>query len=127
MKYSDIREPIGFPGIAPDQKGSIVVRTRFLIAAVLFPAVLWPGQGLAQEIVDYDELNGLLAYPEEYFPSNAAEPSGSGIYSNEYVDDTRGDVSRWESQEGRRTISRETWNDEATGEGTARIGIGRNF
>ena len=76
---------------------------------------------------DFDELNGLLAYPEEYFSASPSGAGASGIVPSDYLEDGRGDVLRWENREGRRTISREVWNDETDGEGKARLGIGRNF
>ncbi len=104
----------------------MIMRSRFLIVAVATPIALWSGQSLSEEAVDFDELNGLLAYPEEYFSTPTSDPAEPGISLNDYVDDGRGDVSRWESREGRRTLSREVWTDES-GEGKARLGIGRNF
>ena len=105
----------------------MITRSKVLIIAAMAPIALWSGHVMSEEAVDFDELNGLLAYPEEYFSAPPADTDAPSIMQNDYVDDRRGEVTRWESQEGGGIVSREVWKDEDTGEGKARVGIGARF
>ena len=105
----------------------MITRSKVLIIAAMTPIALWSGQSKSEEAVDFDELNGLLAYPEEYFSSPPLDTDAPSIYQNDYFDDRRGDVTRWESREGGGILSREVWKDDESGEGKARVGIGARF
>ena len=105
----------------------MITRSKVLIFAAMAPIVLWSGHVMSEEAVDFDELNGLLAYPEEYFASPPPVTDAPSIIQNEYFEDRRGDVTRWESREGGGIVSREVWKDEESGEGKARVGIGARF
>ncbi len=105
----------------------MIMRSKVLIIAVITPIALWSGQSMSEEAVDFDELNGLLAYPEEYFSAPSPDADAPSILQNDYVDDRRGDVTRWENRDGGGIVSREVWKDEDSGEGKARVGIGARF
>jgi hypothetical protein len=102
-------------------------RSSFLIVASVVPTLLWSGMSYGEEPVDFDALNGLLAYPEEYLSTAPSETIEPGANVDQYHSDGRGDVTRWEYRQGRSSITREVWNDNETGEPKARLGIGRNF
>ena len=99
---------------------------RSIIAAVV-PIFLLTGTSCGEDMVDFDELNGLLAYPEEYLSPRPSDSIEQGANVENYFSDDRGDVSRWEFRQGNSSITREVWNDDETGEPKARLGIGRNF
>ena len=105
----------------------MITRSKVLIISAMAPIVLWSGHVMGEEAVDFDELNGLLAYPEEYFSAPPPDTDAPGIIQNDYLDDNRGDVTRWESREGGSILSREVWKDDVSGEDKARVGIGAKF
>jgi hypothetical protein len=78
------------------------------------------------EALDQEAFGDMFVHPRDRFYLPGKAPSRAMLDTTTTLEDSRGQVNRYEYSKNNTFISRETWVDER-GESQGRIGIGRKF